>query len=86
VEPQDVVLEVLFDIKRDVREASLLLRGVRTMKRMNRDEFTEHLLETDRNFRRLYERIVELTGAPPPSSEEIDHLLEQRIAQRRERS
>jgi hypothetical protein len=27
VEPQDVVLEVLFDIKRDVREALLLLRG-----------------------------------------------------------
>jgi hypothetical protein len=48
------------------------------------EEITRNLLARDANFRRLYDRIVELTGAPPPSSEEIGRRLERRIAELRD--
>jgi hypothetical protein len=44
----------------------------------------EHPLVEDPDVRRLYARIVELTGAPPPSSEEIGRRLERRIAELRD--
>ena len=52
-------------------------------KKTTREETTRRLLMTDANFRRLYDRIVTLTGAPPPSSEEIGRKLQRRIAELR---
>jgi hypothetical protein len=48
-----------------------------------REAVTEHLLKTDENFRRLYDRVAELNGGVVPSSEEVDRMLEKWIAQRR---
>jgi hypothetical protein len=51
-----------------------------TMKRKKTpEEIRQQLVETDANFRRLHDRIVEISGAPPLSSEEIDRRLQERI-------
>ena len=52
-------------------------------KKTTSEETTLHLLATDANFRRLYDRIVALTGAPPGSSEEIGLKLDRRLAELR---
>ena len=52
-------------------------------KRMTRDELIAELVETDENFRRLHDKVVAMNGGRIPTSEEIDHRLEETIARYR---
>jgi hypothetical protein len=59
----------------------------RMKKKRARDEVVADLLRTDENFRRLYEKVLELNGGRIPSSEEIDRHVQdwrdRRAAERR---
>ena len=45
-------------------------------KRMSRSEHIEELVRTDDNFRRLYEKVLELNGGRIPSPKEIDRQIQ----------
>jgi hypothetical protein len=49
-------------------------------KRTSPEEATQQLLETDENFRLLYQKVRDLNGGRVPTSEEIDrHIQDWRI-------
>jgi hypothetical protein len=53
-----------------------LLPETTVRKRMSREEHLRKLVETDENFRLLYERVSDLNGGRIPSSEEIDQRIQ----------
>jgi len=45
-------------------------------KRMSRSEHIQELVKTDHNFRRLYEKVLEVNGGRIPSAKEIDRQIQ----------
>jgi len=55
-------------------------------RKRSREETIEELRRSDANFRRLYDKVVEMNGGRVPSSEEIDQHIDEWRARHRESS